>query len=219
MSDLEDLHDQEYPADAANEWKIDNLPNRLTIFRMLLIPIILLSLLLIHYEVKAFVNHHTLLGYIAAWTFVLAAITDFFDGYIARKRKIVTVFGSFLDPIADKFLVVSSLILLQGLHRIPVIVVVVLVLREMYITSLRLLATQKNLQVPVGSFGKWKTVFQMIGIPMLMAYDYPLGLSFPLVGKGFIYLACLFSIYSAIQYSINLIKKVKAKKALRKQKP
>ena len=209
---------QENATQDSGEWEIDNLPNRLTIFRMLLIPVILSSLMLIQYQVEYFQDHYVTLGYVAAWTFVLAAVTDFFDGYIARKRKIVTVFGSFLDPIADKFLVVSSLILLQGLNRIPVIVVVILVLREMYITSLRLLASDRNIKIPVGSFGKWKTVFQMLGTPMLMAYDYPFGFSFPFVGKAFIYLACLFSIYSAFEYSFNLVKKVKLKKIQRKLK-
>ena len=90
----------------------------------------------------------SLMGWAAAWIFVIASITDFLDGFIARKRKIVTVFGSFLDPIADKFLVVSSIIMLQALGRIPVLIVIVLVLREFYITSLRLLAGDRGLVIP-----------------------------------------------------------------------
>ena len=112
------------------EWEIDNLPNRLTMFRMLLIPIILSSLMFARMDYEWVQGLTVFLGYVAGWTFCLASVTDFFDGYIARKRGIVTVFGSFLDPIADKFLVVSSLILLGELERVPTDVVLILVLRE-----------------------------------------------------------------------------------------
>lgn len=194
------------------EWEIDNLPNRLTIFRMLLIPIILSSLMFARMNYDWVHGLKVFLGYVAGWTFVLASITDFFDGYIARKRGIVTVFGSFLDPIADKFLVVSSLILLGELERVPTIVVLILVLREMYITSLRLLASERGLHVPVGKLGKWKTATQMVGIPLLMAYDKPWGIPMPLLGTICIYLASIFSLYSALEYSMGLIKNFKAKK-------
>ncbi len=192
-----------------NEWEIDNLPNRLTIFRVLLIPVILGCLFLNLTELDWIKPFHSTLGWIAGWTFVAASVTDFFDGYFARKRGIVTVFGSFLDPIADKFLVVSSLIMLQGLGRIPVLIVIILVLREMYINSLRLLANERGFSVPVGSLGKWKTAFQMVGIPMLMANEEPWGIPMPLMGTLFIYLASIFSLYSALEYSVNLVKKLK----------
>ncbi|ATH07752.1 CDP-diacylglycerol--glycerol-3-phosphate 3-phosphatidyltransferase [Halobacteriovorax marinus] len=193
-----------------NEWDIDNLPNRLTIFRVLLIPIIVTSILLILSDFKTFEPYHYHLGYLAAWTFVAASITDFFDGYIARKRGIVTVFGSFLDPIADKFLVVSSLILLQALGRIPALLVIILVLREIYITALRLLAMEKGFKVPVDNSGKWKTALQMVSIPMLFAFDHPFGIPFPALGTAFIYIAALLSLYSACFYSFNTMKKLKS---------
>ena len=186
-----------------NEWEIDNLPNRITMFRIVLIPIILLSLYLNSTSpIKS-------LNYVAAWTFVLASISDFFDGYFARKRKLVTVFGSFLDPIADKFLVISSLIMLLALHRIHVLVVLILVMRELYITALRLLAVEKGLVVPVGTLGKWKTATQMIGIPLLMANDIPFGLNMPFLGEILLYIATIFSLYSALEYSIGFLKKIK----------
>jgi CDP-diacylglycerol--glycerol-3-phosphate 3-phosphatidyltransferase len=196
-----------------NEWEVDNLPNRLTIFRMLLIPIIITGLVLNKTQLSWLDPYKLKLGYMAAWTFVLASITDFFDGYIARKRGIVTVFGSFLDPIADKFLVVSSLILLGELDRIHSIIVLILVLREMYITSLRLLASERGFVVPVGKLGKWKTATQMVGIPFLMAYDHPWGIPMPLLGTVCIYLASIFSVYSALQYSLGLLKKIQDRRA------
>lgn len=195
-----------------NEWEIDNLPNRLTIFRVLLIPVIIGALGLLLTDWAWAQNHRTLLGYIAGWTCVVASITDFFDGWIARRRGIVTLFGSFLDPIADKFLVVSSLILLQSLGRIPVLIVIVLVLREIYITALRLLAYERGVVIPVGKMGKWKTALQMIGIPLLMPDDVPWGIPMTLLGQIMIYLCTLLSLYSALEYSANLVKKMKQKR-------
>jgi CDP-diacylglycerol--glycerol-3-phosphate 3-phosphatidyltransferase len=200
-----------------DEWQIDNLPNRLTLFRILLIPVIIMSLFFIKFQ-NAWVGLPVkTLGYIAGWTFVAASITDFFDGYIARKRGIVTVFGSFLDPIADKFLVVSSLILLQELNRIPVLIVIALVLREMYMTALRLLASQRGIKVPVNQLGKWKTGFQMVAIPMLMAWDKPWGIPYPLLGSIFIYLAFFLSVYSAGIYTYGLYKNVKLARAQKRE--
>ena len=194
---------------ASNEWEIDNLPNRLTMFRVILIPIIIFSLFATIGQFEWARNHTSLLNYIAAWTFVAASITDFFDGYIARKKNIVTVFGSFLDPIADKFLVISSLVMLQSLNRVHVLVVLILILREMYITALRLLAMEKGISVPVGTLGKWKTATQMVGIPLLMAYDTPWGIDMPLIGTILMYLSSLISVYSALEYSLGLIKKIR----------
>jgi len=203
---------QSLKPDHSNEWEIDNLPNRITIFRVVLIPIILLSL---YSNMSSPINS---LNYVAAWTFVIASISDFFDGYYARKRKLVTVFGSFLDPIADKFLVISSLIMLLALNRIHVIVVLILVMREMYITALRLLAMEKGLTVPVGTLGKWKTATQMVGIPFLMANDHPFGLDMPLIGNILLYLATIFSLYSALEYSLGFIKKLKIRIKMKKKR-
>lgn len=201
-----------------NEWDIDNLPNRLTMFRVILIPIIVFSLFATIGKFEWAQKHTSLLNYVAAWTFVIASITDFLDGYIARKKNIVTIFGSFLDPIADKFLVISSLVMLQSLNRVHVLVVLILILREMYITALRLLAMEKGISVPVGTLGKWKTATQMVGIPLLMANDIPWGIDMPLLGTVAIYLASLFSLYSALEYSAGLIKKIKKIRRLKKKK-
>ena len=194
----------------SKEWEFDNLPNRLTIFRVILIPFIITTVMLMTSNIEMFQKYHFHLGYIAAWTFVAASITDFFDGYIARKRGIVTVLGSFLDPIADKFLVVTCLILLQSLDRLPPLLVIILVLREIYITALRLLAMEKGFTVPVDSSGKWKTALQMVSIPMLLANDYPFGIPFPELGAAFIYIAAILSLYSAAFYSFSTLKKLKA---------
>jgi CDP-diacylglycerol--glycerol-3-phosphate 3-phosphatidyltransferase len=201
-----------------NDLEIDNLPNRLTLFRMLLIPIVIGCLYLVDGK-YSFINPEisSYLGWVAAWTFAAASITDFFDGYIARKRNIVTVFGSFLDPIADKFLTVSSLIMLQAIDRIPAWVVIILVLREMYMTSLRLLAMGEGISVPVNDMGKWKTAVQMVGIPMLMANEPWLGLPLPIIGTICIYISAFLSMLSAVNYSRSMIVKLKADRAHKKE--
>lgn len=200
-----------------NDLEINNLPNRLTIFRMLLVPLVIGCLHLSQYDflpTEVQIN----LGWIAAWTFVVASITDFFDGYIARKKNIVTVFGSFLDPIADKFLTVSSLIMLGTLNEIPALIVIILVLREMYMTSLRLLAMNEGISVPVNNLGKWKTATQMIGIPLVMCNQNWQEMPLPLIGIVFIYIASLLSIWSAIVYTYSMIQKLKQNRALKKEK-
>lgn len=195
-----------------NDLEIDNLPNRLTFFRMLMIPVVVLTLYFTE-DTPLFIEpYHRFLGHIACWIFVVASITDFLDGYIARKRNIVTVFGSFLDPIADKFLVVSSLIMLMALDRVHPIVVIILVVREMYMTSLRLLAMSEGVDVPVSSMGKWKTGAQMTAIPMLMIYDEFLWMDLPLIGTILMYVSAFLSLWSALKYSLQMIKKLQEKR-------
>lgn len=200
-----------------NDLEIDNLPNRLTFFRMLMIPVVVLALYFTEDTPHWLAPYQSWLGHIACWIFVVASITDFLDGYIARKRNIVTVFGSFLDPIADKFLVVSALIMLMGLDRVHPIVVIILVLREMYMTSLRLLAMTEDVDVPVSNMGKWKTGTQMVATPMLMVYDDFLGMDMALLGTILIYIAALLSLWSALKYSLSMIKKLQEKRAEKKR--
>lgn len=200
-----------------NDLEIDNLPNRLTIFRMLMIPVVVIALYFTKFPVEMVTPFQKYLGIIAGWIFVAASLTDFLDGYIARKRNIVTVFGSFLDPIADKFLVVSSIIMLLGIDRIHPITVIILVLREMYMTSLRLLALTEDVDVPVSWLGKWKTGTQMVALPMLMVHENYLWMNMALIGTILLYVSVLLSLWSALLYSISMIKKLKAKRAEKKK--
>lgn len=193
-------------------WEVNNLPNRLTIFRVLLVPIVTLIYIPQVYNIPISEDLTYLSNYLAGAIFILAAITDFLDGFFARKRNLVTVFGSFLDPIADKFLVVTSLIILQALGRIHPFIVAILIMREFYITSLRLLASNHQLSVPVGQLGKLKTTVQMIAIPMLLINDTIEGFSTLLVGSLFIYAASALSLYSALQYSVGLVRVIRQKK-------
>ena len=200
-----------------NDLEIDNLPNRLTLVRMLMIPVVVLTLYFSQNTPEALLPYQGYLGHIACWIFVIASITDFLDGYIARKRNIVTVFGSFLDPIADKFLIVSALIMLMALERVHPVVVIILVLREMYMTSLRLLALSEDVDVPVSRIGKWKTASQMVAMPMLMINEKFIGMNLPVVGTLLIYVSALLSVWSALRYSISMIRKLREKRAEKKK--
>ncbi len=200
-----------------NDLEIDNLPNRLTFFRLLMIPVVVTILYFSDHTPEILLPIQKFLGDIACVIFIIAGVTDFFDGYIARKRNIVTVFGSFLDPIADKFLVVSSLIMLMGLERIHPVIVIILVLREMYMTSLRLLAMTEGIVVPVSSLGKWKTTTQMIAIPFLMIYEPVFGIPVEMIGDILLYFAALLSLWSALLYSISMIGKLREKRLLKKK--
>lgn len=199
---------------AYDPFTIDNLPNRLTLFRIALIPIVMACL----YLEKMDWWYGEWGGTIAGLVFALASVTDFIDGHIARKRNMITAFGSFLDPIADKFLVVSSLVMLLALGRVEALVVVTLILREFYMTSLRLLASREGLTVPVAPMGKWKTATQLVGIPLLMGNLHFWGFSTALLGTVCIYIATLLSLYSALSYSVGLVKKLQLKRQQLKEK-
>ncbi len=204
--------DKQLPQSAESNdfYGLDNLPNRLTLFRLVLVPIVIGCLYL---QQHPSFKSSSYLGIISAAVFIIASITDYLDGYIARKRQIITAFGSFLDPIADKFLTISALIMLQSIGRIDALLVIILVLREFYITALRLLASSEGLSIPVGNMGKWKTTMQMTGIPMLMVYNEFLHT----LGTVFMGVAAYLSLYSSIVYSLGLVRKLKKRRAKRRK--
>lgn len=180
----------------------DTPPNRLTILRMLAVP-----------AVVYFLTWKTLQGdIIACVVFSLAAITDWFDGYLARAYHSVTIFGKLMDPLADKFLVVSTLIMLQELDRIHPFLVMVLICREMGITSLRALASAEGVIIAAGSGGKWKAALQMVAIPFLIVHVPIFGV-FPTqtVGTWLMYISVFLSLSSASTYVIDFFRGLKEK--------
>ncbi|MBQ4100058.1 MAG: CDP-diacylglycerol--glycerol-3-phosphate 3-phosphatidyltransferase [Oscillospiraceae bacterium] len=136
-----------------------NLPNKLTVLRIILVPFFILFLLLPN------IPHNNLWALII---FAIASITDMLDGKIARKYNLITNFGKFLDPLADKMLVVSALICFIELNFVSSIAVVIIVAREFLVTSLRLIAAGEGTVIAAGSLGKIKTVVQMVAIIMIM---------------------------------------------------
>jgi CDP-diacylglycerol--glycerol-3-phosphate 3-phosphatidyltransferase len=208
-----------------------NLPNMLTMFRILVIPVVLVF---VYYESR--VN-----SFIAACLFAAASITDFFDGWLARRKGLITVLGKFLDPLADKLIVTSVLVMLVPLGRIPAWVVVLLLARELAITGLRGIAVTEGMVIAASQGGKWKTAFQLTGIlALLIHYPYPIAVispflhnlvagtwfhgflaemgipvrpwvDFHIVGLWLIYISLFFSVFSATQYFLRFVKAINAK--------
>lgn len=166
-----------------------NLPNKITIFRVCMIPIFLIFLLVPQIPYGQ---------YVAAAIFILAALSDALDGYLARKNNLITNFGKFMDPLADKLLVSSALIALVELNRIPSWIVIVIIVREFIISGFRLVASNNGIVIAASWWGKIKTNVQIIMCVMLIInIDNPI---IEILEQIFIYLALALTIISLVDY-------------------
>ncbi len=138
-----------------------NLPNKLTMLRVLLIPFFVFFLL-----VPAFSDNGK---YIATVIFIIASLTDLLDGKIARKYNLVTNFGKFMDPLADKLLVCSALICLVDMKKLESWITIIIIAREFIISGFRLIAAEHQIVIAASYWGKYKTTFQMLMICLLIA--------------------------------------------------
>lgn len=166
-----------------------NLANKLTILRVLLIPFFILFLLLEN-------GQNIKLRLIALLIFIIAALTDSLDGYIARKYNLITNFGKFMDPLADKLLVCSALICFIELNFISSWIVVIIIAREFIISGFRLIASDSGIVIAASKWGKFKTITQMIAIILILIqvnYLY-------YITQFFIYLMLILTIVSLIDY-------------------
>ena len=171
-----------------------NLPNKLTILRVMMIPFFVFSLL-------AYDGTNQCLRYVAAVIFVAASLTDLLDGKIARKYNLVTNFGKFMDPLADKLLVCSALICMVELKQLPVWMVIVIISREFIISGFRLVASDKGVVIAASYWGKWKTTFQMIGVVLLILNIEKLSVVTTIV----IWIALILTVISLIDYIVKNI--------------
>lgn len=170
-----------------------NLPNKLTILRTIMIPVFLIFLYIPGLGMTGDV--------LAAAIFVLASFTDLLDGKIARKYNLVTNFGKFMDPLADKLLVCSALIALVDLDRIPAGVVIIIIAREFIISGFRLIASDNGVVIAASYWGKFKTTFQMIMIILLILnIDYPYS---NIINMVIMYIALALTIISLLDYIIK----------------
>lgn len=177
-----------------------NVPNILTLARIAAVPVVLV-LLLFESKTNCFW---------AAIVFSLAAITDWLDGYLARKWEVVTVLGKFLDPLADKLIVMVALIMLIPLDRVPAWAVFIILAREMLVTGLRSIASSEGIVIAASPLGKYKTIFQMIAIiALLLHYPYYwlFGIEWDIfypsmhnVGIAFFYIAFFLTVWSGGDY-------------------
>lgn len=169
-----------------------NLPNKLTIARVIMIPFFLVFLMTEFFEAAR---------YVALAIFIIASLTDMLDGKIARKYNLVTNFGKFMDPLADKLLVCSAMIAFTGMGIMPAWIVIIIIAREFIISGFRLIAAEKNVVIAAGMSGKIKTTVQMIMCCLLIAR---LPFNFMrYVEQVFIYAALVLTVYSLIVYLVQ----------------
>lgn len=169
-----------------------NLPNKITTFRVFMIPIFLIFMLVpgIPYG-----------NYIAAAVFIIAALSDLLDGYLARKNNLVTNFGKFMDPIADKLLVCSALICFVQLKLLPAWIVIIIIAREFIISGFRLIASDNGIVIAASKWAKIKTTVQMImSIMLIINLDNPI---INIIEQIVVYLAVILTIVSLIEYLIK----------------
>ncbi len=178
--------------------QILTLPNGLTIIRVLVIPIIII-LLFSEGSVYRLVN---------AILFLLAAVTDTLDGYLARRRGMVTTLGKFLDPLADKLLIVTALIALIPARGIPVWMVIIIVGREIAVTGLRSIAAAQGMVIAAGSWGKYKTFLEVLSVFFLILNGEYFSIDFQDAGVALLGVAVIFAVISGVKYFKDFLKEI-----------
>lgn len=189
-----------------SDLEFTNAPNLLTLSRIVFVPVVVFLL-----------YWRTVTGdLLAAIVFAIAGFTDFLDGYVARTRNLVTVYGKLMDPLADKFLVACSLIMLQEIGRVHPVVVMLLICREMGITGLRALASAEGVIIAASAAGKWKTAFQMVAIGFVIADDHVWGLPLGKIGTPLLLISVAMSLWSAKEYVVEFFKGLRESRRKRK---
>lgn len=182
------------------------LPNKLTLLRIFLIPVMIVIFYLPWFKEIVLFKELTLLHVVEFGIFAIASITDFLDGHIARSRNLVTTFGKFADPLADKMLVFSAMAILMLESRdlpvtgltMPMWAFVIMIIREFMVSGIRMLVASKGVVIPAGKLGKFKTFTTMIAICVLFfagAHDIV-----AYSGQILMYVACLFTVISGAEY-------------------
>ena len=184
-----------------------NLPNRLTLLRIVLIPLIILIYLFPYsaYGIEPHVFHIgfvslSSINLIALAIYILAAVTDALDGHIARSRNLITTFGKFADPIADKLLTTTMFLLFVSRGLIPVVPVIIMIARDTVVDGCRMMAASNGKVVAAGMMGKLKTVLQMVSVALILLNNLPFELWNIPVSEVMLWFAALVSLASGVQY-------------------
>lgn len=172
-----------------------NLPNKLSMFRVILVPV-----LVVFYYLYVELSND-LFAYFLAPIFIVASLTDFLDGYIARSRNLVTVFEKFIDPLADKLIVMAALIILNALGHIPIWVTIVILSREFIVTGIRLVAVGEGKVIAASKLGKYKTASTMVGLVLMLLFPYLAVLTD--IGLWIVYLGTVLTVVSGVDYFIK----------------
>jgi CDP-diacylglycerol---glycerol-3-phosphate 3-phosphatidyltransferase len=170
-----------------------NLPNTITLLRISVVPFLFILL----------ANPGEFWSLIVAVLFVAASITDFLDGYVARKYQMITTLGKFLDPLADKLIVNSAMILMIPIGRIPAWMVAITIMRDLIVDGIRSIASSEGLYIQASDLGKQKTIAQIFAVTALMIHYPFLGIDAHFVGTIILYIAFLLTIYSGIDYLVK----------------
>jgi CDP-diacylglycerol--glycerol-3-phosphate 3-phosphatidyltransferase len=175
----------------------------ITLSRILIVPVILFFML-----------PNQLLGNVlSAVLFMLASVTDYYDGYFARKYQAVSSMGKFMDPIADKILVTSILVMLVYSYRIEPLMVIIILARDNFIGGLRSVAAADQIIIDAKPAGKWKTALQMVAIPAVIIDQQWLGIPFEKIGYWVLWVSVILSVTSGVEYYLGYLKAKKALKA------
>jgi len=170
-----------------------NLPNTITLLRIGVIPVLFFLL----------TSPGEMWSFILALIFVCAAFTDLLDGYIARKYQIVTTMGKFLDPVADKIIINTAMILMIPIGRIPAWMVALIIIRDFVVDGMRSIASSEGLVIDASGLGKLKTLCQIFAVSALMIHYPLLGVDAHAVGIVILYIALFLTLYSGVDYSIK----------------
>ncbi|MCK5388374.1 MAG: CDP-diacylglycerol--glycerol-3-phosphate 3-phosphatidyltransferase [Candidatus Izimaplasma sp.] len=173
-----------------------SLPNKLSFMRVLLVPV----LVVIYY-----LNIQLGLMFLAP-IFVIASLTDFLDGYIARKYKLVTTFGKFIDPLADKLLVMATLLLLNDAGIVPMWITIIIMSREFIVTGIRLITVGEGKVIAASRLGKLKTATTMIALVLLLMYPYDI--IFATIGLYILYVGLAITVMSLVDYYLKNKKEI-----------
>jgi len=182
-----------------------NLPNKITISRIFLIPIIIIILSIpLDWGVWDIGNQSLpVVHFVAGILFLIASLTDFLDGYYARKYNLITNMGKFLDPLADKLLVSAAFILAVELNLAPAWIIILIISREFAITGFRLVASGEGIVLAASSMGKLKTVFQILAVALLLLHNFPFSYVGIPVDMIVLYIALILTIWSGVEYFIK----------------
>jgi CDP-diacylglycerol---glycerol-3-phosphate 3-phosphatidyltransferase len=183
----------------AHSSPINTLPNKLTLLRIACTPVMVLLLFFLA-RTDSSGAYAKSISFLAAFLFALASVTDLLDGFLARRRKMVTNFGKHFDPLADKLLVSATLIMLIPLGRVPAWMVLVIIGREIAVTGLRGIASSEGVVLTPTEMSKKKMVFQIVAILGLLIHYQYLGINFHGVGMFFMVLAVVVTLWSGIMY-------------------
>ena len=181
-------------------------PNLLSLLRIALLPLLVYFL----------TDPGPSFSLLAALTFFVASLTDFFDGYLARRHGQTTTLGKFLDPLADKLLVTAALVMLIAMDRaprVPAWMVVIIIGRELAVTGLRAIAVIEGIVLAAEQLGKYKMIFQTFAIHCLLIHYHYLSINFHVGGMYFLWIALIVGVWSGVDYHIKILRQISAKHA------